>query len=151
MLLPSVTLEKAMAPHSSTLARKIPWTEEPGSLVGLVGVAKSRTQLSDFTFTFHFHSLEKEMATHSSVLAWRILGTGKSGGLPSLRSHRVRHDWSNLAAAAENLLIGFATQNCCPVAKSFPTLCNPVDLRLLCPWLSPRVCSNSCHWVGNAI
>ena len=56
------------------------------------GVAKSRTQLSDFPFTFHFHALEKEMATHSSVLAWRIPGTGEPGGLPSLGSHRVRHD-----------------------------------------------------------
>ena len=64
------------------------------------GVAKSRTRLSDFTFTFHFHALEKEMATHSSVLAWRIPGTGEPGGLPSMGSYRVRHDWSNLAAAA---------------------------------------------------
>ena len=64
------------------------------------GVAKSRTQLSDFTFTFHFHALEKEMATHSSVLAWRIPGTAEPGALPSMGSHRVGHDWSNLAAAA---------------------------------------------------
>ena len=56
------------------------------------GVTKSRTRLSDFTFTFHFHALEKEMATHSSVLAWRIPGTGDPGGLPSMGSHRVRHD-----------------------------------------------------------
>ena len=56
------------------------------------GVAKSRTRLSVFTFTFHFHALEKEMATHSSVLAWRIPETGESGGLPSMGSHRVRHD-----------------------------------------------------------
>ncbi|MGK2026500.1 hypothetical protein ACR92A_26505 [Klebsiella pneumoniae] len=56
------------------------------------GVAKSRTRLSDFTFTFHFHALEKEMATHSSVLAWRIPGTGEPGGLPSMGSHRVGHD-----------------------------------------------------------
>ena len=56
------------------------------------GVAKSRTQLSDFTFPFHFHALEKEMATHSSVLAWRIPGTGEPGGLPSMGSHRVGHD-----------------------------------------------------------
>ena len=56
------------------------------------GVAKSQTQLSDFTFTFHFHALEKEMATHSSVLPWRIPGTGESGGLPSMGSHRVGHD-----------------------------------------------------------
>ena len=56
--------------------------------------------LSDFTFTFHFHALEKEMTTHSSILAWRIPGTGEPGGLPSMGSHRVRHDWSDLAAAA---------------------------------------------------
>ena len=61
------------------------------------GVARSRTWLSDFTFTFHFHALEKEMATHSSVLAWRIPGTEEPGGLPSMGSHRVRHDWSDLA------------------------------------------------------
>ena len=64
------------------------------------GVTKSRTWLRDFTFTFHFHALEKEMATHSSVLAWRISETGEPGGLPSLGSHRVGHDWSNLASAA---------------------------------------------------
>ena len=64
------------------------------------GVAKSRIWLSDFTFTFHFHALEKEMASHSSVLAWRIPGMGEPGGLPSLGSHRVGHNWSNLAAAA---------------------------------------------------
>ena len=63
------------------------------------GVTKSRTRLSDFTFTFHLHALEKEMATHSSVLAWRIPGTGEPGGLPSMGSCRVRHDWSDLAAA----------------------------------------------------
>ena len=56
------------------------------------GVTKSRTRLSDFSFIFHFHALEKEVATHSSVLAWRIPGTGEPGGLPSLGSHRVRHD-----------------------------------------------------------
>ena len=64
------------------------------------GVAKSQTRLSDFTFTFHFHALEKEMAIHSSVLAWRIPGTGEPGGLLSMGSHRVGHDWSNLAAVA---------------------------------------------------
>ena len=56
------------------------------------GVARSRTRLSDFTFTFHFHALEKEMAIHSSVLAWRIPGTGEPGGLPSMGSQRVGHD-----------------------------------------------------------
>ena len=64
------------------------------------GVAEGRTRLSNFTFTFHFHSLEKEMATHSSVLAWRIPGTGKPSRQPSMGSHRVGHDWSDLAAAA---------------------------------------------------
>ena len=82
-----------MAPHSSALAWKIPWTEEPGGLQAAVhGVAKSRTRLSDFTFTFHFRALEKEMATHSSVLSWRIPGTGEPGGLPSMGSHRPGHD-----------------------------------------------------------
>ena len=56
------------------------------------GVARSRTRLSDFTFTFHFHALEKETATYSSVLAWRIPGMGEPGGLPSMGSHRVGHD-----------------------------------------------------------
>ena len=64
------------------------------------GVAKSWTRLSHFTFTFHFPALEKEMATHSSVLAWRIPGTVEPSGLPSMVSHRVRHYWSDLAAAA---------------------------------------------------
>ena len=81
--------EKAMAPHSSTLAWKIPWMEGLGVVVH--GVTKSRTRLSDFTFTFHFHVLEKEMATHSSVLAWRIPGMGERGGLPS-RGLTVGHD-----------------------------------------------------------
>ena len=64
------------------------------------GITKSRTWLSDFPFTFHFHALEKKMATDSSVLAWKIPGTGESGVLPSMGSHRVGHDWSDLAAAA---------------------------------------------------
>ena len=131
--------EKAMAPHSSTLAWRIPWIggawwaavhgvaksrtrlsdftfhlslscigrgngnplqysclEDPmdgGAWWAAVhGVAGSRTRLSDFTFTFHFHALEKKMATHSSVLAWRIPGTVEPDGLPSMGSHRVRHD-----------------------------------------------------------
>ena len=79
-----------MACHFSTLAWKIPWTEEPSRLVH--GVAKSRTRLSDFSFTFPFHALEKEMATYSSVLAWRVPGTGEPGGLLSMESRRVGHD-----------------------------------------------------------
>ena len=86
LLLPS---EKAMAPHSSTLAWKIPWAEEPRRLHEVHGVTKSQTRLIDFTFTFHLYVLEKEVATHSSVLALRIPGTGEPGGLPSMGSHRV--------------------------------------------------------------
>ena len=72
---------------------------------------------SDFTFTFHFHALEKEMATHSSVLAWRMPGTGEPGGLPFMGSHRVGHDWSDLAAAAAC---------CCSVTQLCPTPCDPM-------------------------
>ena len=93
--------EKAMTPHSSTLAWKIPWMEEPGRLQSM-GSQRVRhdwaTSLS--LFTLHFPALEKEMATHSSVLAWRIPGMGEPGGLPSMGSHRVGHDWRDLAAAA---------------------------------------------------
>ena len=69
------------------------------------GVVKSRTRLSNFTFTFPFHALEKEMATHSSVLAWIIPGTVEPGGLLSMGSHRVGHDWSILAAAAATVIM----------------------------------------------
>ena len=79
-----------MAPHSNTLAWKIPLTEEPGRLQSMGSL--SRTRLSDFTLTFLFHALGKEMATHSSILAWRIPGMGEPGGLPSMGSHRVGHD-----------------------------------------------------------
>ena len=79
-----------MATHSSTLAWKIPWTEEPGRLQ-VHGVAGSQTPLSDFTFTFYFYALEEEMATHFSILAWRIPGTGEPGELLSIGSHRVGH------------------------------------------------------------
>ena len=84
-------LIKAVAPHSRTPAWKILWMEEPGRLQSM-GSLRVGQDLSDFTFTFHFHALEKEMATHSSVLAWRIPGTGEPGGLLSMGSHRVRHD-----------------------------------------------------------
>ena len=87
-----------MAPHSSTLAWKIPWTEEPGRLQSMGSL--SQTRLSNFTLTSHFQALEKEMATHSSIPAWRIPGTGDPGGLLSMGSHRVGHNWSDLAAAA---------------------------------------------------
>ena len=79
-----------MAPHSSTLAWKILWTEEPSRLQSMRSL--NQTRLNNFTFTFHFHALEKEMAIHSSVLAWRIPGMGEPGELPSMGSHRVGHD-----------------------------------------------------------
>ena len=93
--------EKAMAPHSSTLAWKIPWMEEPGRLqsMGSLRVGLNWTTSLSLS-TFHFHALEKEMATHSSVLAWRIPWTEKPGRLQSMGLHRVGHDWSDLAAAA---------------------------------------------------
>ena len=79
-----------MAPHSSTLAWRIPWMEEPGGLQSMG--SQSRTRLSDFTFTFHYLALEKEMATHCSVLVWRISWTEEPGVLQSMGSHRVGHD-----------------------------------------------------------
>ena len=89
-----------MAPHSSTLAWKIPM--DGGAWWAAVhGVAKSRTRLSDFTFTFHFHALEKETATHSSVLAWRIPGTGEPGGLPPMGRTRLKR----LSSSSSRLII----------------------------------------------
>ena len=80
-----------MAPHSNNSRLANPM--DGGTWWAAVhGVARSRTRLSNFTFTFHFHALEKEMATHSSVLARRIPGMGELGGLPSMGSHRVGHD-----------------------------------------------------------
>ena len=97
------------------------------------GVAKSRTRLGDFTFTFHFHALEKELATHSIVLAWSIPGTEEPGGLLSMGLHRVRHDWSNLAAAQHILTSRRA--NLCLLYKTFnlittkDRICNPKSLK----------------------
>ena len=104
-------LEKAMAPHSSTLAWKIPWTEEPGRLQSM-GSAKSQTRLSDFTFTFHFHALEKEMATHSRWSSWL-----RDWTLSSCIGRQILHCWATReahAAAAKSL-------------QSCPTLCDPID------------------------
>ena len=92
-------LEKAMAPRSSTLAWKIPWTEDHGRLQSM-GSLRVGHDWATSLLTFHFHALEEEMATHSSVLAWRIPWTEEPGGLPSMGSHRVGHNWSDLAAAA---------------------------------------------------
>ena len=85
----SMDAEKAMAPHSSTLAQKIPWMEEPGRLQSL-GLLRAR--LSDFTFTFHFHALEREMAPHSSILAWKLPWMEEPDRLQSMGLRRVRHD-----------------------------------------------------------
>ena len=163
-----------MALHSSTLAWKIPWREEPGRLQS-VGSLRVKTRLRDFTFTFHFHALEKEMATHFSVPAWRIPGTGEPGGL-SMGSHRVGHDWSDLRAAAlssnrrkssESILrcyswviilnlaqITFSISCCCSVSHPCLTLCNHMDfstsgfpvLYCLLEFAQTHV-----HWVSDAI
>ena len=127
-----------MATHSSTLAWKIPWTEEPGRLqsMGSLRVGQDFT----FTFTFHFHALEKEMATHSCVLAWRIPGTAEPDGLPSMGSHRVRHDWSDLAAAAAAVAVSLYQREPLPV------------LFLLCPfqtWLIGCRSPSHCTWFWN--
>ena len=129
------------------------------------GVAKSRTRLSNFTFTFHFHALEKEMATHSSVLAWRIPGTGEPGGLPSMGSNRVRHDWSDLAAAAVSILKWIENwrihvnplilrMRVCLVAKSYVILCDSMHCSTVCfPVLHylPEFAQIHVHWISDAI
>ena len=110
------------------------------SLVGAVhGVAKSRARLSDFTFTFHFHALEKEMATHSSTLAWRIPGTGEPGGLPSMGSLRVRHDWSDLAAAIHYLTKSF-----------FKTYLKLPSLHIYCSVSCSVVSDSTTPWTATA-
>ena len=97
-------LEKEMATHSSILAWRILWTEEPG---GLLSIGLHRVG-HDWSNLACMHALEKEMATHSSVLDWRIPGTEEPGGLLSLGLHRVRQDWSDLAAAAASLNLWLA-------------------------------------------
>ena len=84
------TFYSLMAPHSSTLAWKIPWREESERLQSMESLRVSTTE--QLTFTFHFHALEKETATHSSILAWRIPGKVEPDGLLSMGSHRVGHD-----------------------------------------------------------
>ena len=110
------------------------------------GVARSRTRLNDFTFTFHFHALEKEMATHSSVLAWRIPGTREPGGLPSMGSHRVGHDWSDLAAAAVAAAF-ICMHNTCTSYILYASLWNSCFMKLVCPLplrSLPRAMFDSC-------
>ena len=89
-----------MAPHSSTLAWKIPWTEKPSRLQSMGSLESDTTERLHFYFSLS--CIGEGMATHSSVLAWRIPGMGKPGGLLSMGSHRVGHDWSDLAAAVSD-------------------------------------------------
>ena len=91
------------------------------------GVAEGRTWLSDFTFTFHYHALEKEMATHSSILAWRIPRMEEPSGLPPMGSHRVGHDWSDLAAAA-----GLERRLCFVKSPSLPCNVDEAYLNSFC-------------------
>ena len=107
--------------------------EEPGRLQSMG--SRSRTQLSDFTFTFDSHALEKEMATHSSVLAWRIPGTGEPGVLQSMGSHRVGHDWSDLAAQVLYIYVSAGVQE----------IHNRIELFLNCFWLQGP-CSFNCDF-----
>ena len=88
-----------LAPHSSALAWKLPWMEEPGRLQSMGSLRVGHDPVTSLSL-FTFPALEKEMTTHSSVLAWRIPGTAEPGGLQSVGPHRVRHDWCDLAAAA---------------------------------------------------
>ena len=124
------------------------------------GVAEGPTRLSDFTFTFHFHALEKEMATHSSALAWRIPGTGEPGGLPSIGSHSIGHDWSDLAVRHHGLqrlrlpCPSFLPVHFSSVSQSCPTLCDPMNHSTLgLPVLHQLLefTPTHVHWVGDAI
>ena len=112
------------------------------------GVAKSQTRLSDFTFTFHFHALEKEMATHSSVLAWRTPGMGEPGRLPSMQSHRVGHDWSDLAVAAVILVSYISRWNVNQIKRESKSN-KPLQLKtyklLLLRFLHQPCPMQSCH------
>ena len=139
-----IYLEKAMAPHSSALAWKIPWTEEPG---GLPSTGSRRIGLSDFTLPFQFHALEKEMAAHSSVLAWRIPGTGQPGGLPSVGSHRVGHDWSDLAAATVHVCLS-SLNEIYTKYDSYPSELTEFSLTVYPRLLSPSSGILSALWIS---
>ena len=129
-----ITVGPQMAPLSSTLAWKIPWTEEPSTLQPMGSLRVGHDWVTSLSL-FNFHALEKEMATHSSVLAWRVPVTEEPGGLPSMGSHRVGHDWSSVAGPHKNprqLKYCFYRILCwscvlCLAGQSCPTLCNPID------------------------
>ena len=116
-VLPMLSSSSFMAPHSSTVAWKILWMEEPGRRQSL-GSLRVRHNWATSLSLFHFHASEKETATHSCVLAWRIPGTGEPGGLPSVGSHRVGHDWSDLAAAAAAARRDTNTNQSCDFMRS---------------------------------
>ena len=104
----------------------------PGKSHGWRNLVGCQTRLSEFAFTFHFHALEKEMATHSSALAWRIPGMGQPGWLPSMGSHRVGHDLSDLAAAAHiSILHSFLWMNN-GMLFVHTTVCLSIDLSCFC-------------------
>ena len=133
--------EKAMAPHSSTLAWKILWMEEPGRLQSMGSL--SRTRLSDFTFTFRFHALEKEMATHSSVLAWRIPGMGGAwwAAVYGVTQSRTRLKWlSNKIRPAVHQMLPAVPSQCC-VQRNHPQEHSPN------PWPTVEV-DRQHHWVN---
>ena len=107
------------------------------------GVAEGWTRLNDFTFIFHFHALEKEMATHFGVLAWRSPGTGEPGGLPSMWSHRVGHDWSDFSSVQFSSVAQSCLTLCDPMNHSTPGL--PVHHQL------PELTQTHVHRVSDAI
>ena len=110
--------EKAMAPHSSILAWKIPWMEEPGRLQLMGSLRVGHNWVTSLSFSLSW--LKKEMVTHSSILAWRIPRTEEPVGLPSMGLHRVGRDWRELAAVAA--AVQFSS-----VAQSSPTVCDPMN------------------------
>ena len=122
-----------MATHSSTLAWRILWTEEPGGLPSM-GLHRVGHGWSDFAC---MHVLGKEMAIHSSTLAWRIPGTGEPGGLPSMGSHRVGHDWRDLAAAAAYKVDGFLSSAC---GKESSCQCRRHETLGFDPWVRKIPC-----------
>ena len=129
------------------------------SLVGCIPWGLEKSDMTErLHFTFHFHALEKKMATHSSVRAWRTPGMGEPSGLPSMGSHRVRHDWSDLAAAAKkqslpiqrqmmrNTLSNVVRES--EIAQSCPTLCDPMDCSLLCSSVCGILQERILEWVA---
>ena len=132
-----------MATYSSTLAWKIPWTEEPGGLQSM-GSLRVRHDWATSLSLFTFMHWEKEMATHSSVLAWRIPGTGEPGGLPSVGSHRVGHDWSDLAAAAAYFIFALIFKNKISFNWLWASTIRVFSIRLLEPCIWPSLDFSYC-------